>query len=88
MIANLHVMTQPRRSAVLFDMDGTLVDSEKVWQAALDELAARHGATLSPAAAWAMLGTTTREAMEILYDRHRPAGSWTTTRPARGWRIG
>jgi len=33
---------------VLFDMDGTLVDSEKVWSIGLAELAAHHGGTLSP----------------------------------------
>ena len=87
-IANLHVMTQPARlDAVLFDMDGTLVDSEKVWQAALTDLAARHGATLSPAGERAVLGATTREAMEILFaDIERPdedqqaAGVWLEER--------
>jgi hypothetical protein len=33
--------------AVFFDMDGTLVDSEKVWSVGLDELTARYGGTLS-----------------------------------------
>ncbi len=87
-IANLHVMTQPARlAAVLFDMDGTLVDSEKVWQAALTDLAARYGATLSPEGERAVLGATTREAMEILFtdigrpgEDQRAAGEWLEAR--------
>ncbi|HKD97724.1 MAG TPA: HAD family phosphatase [Micromonosporaceae bacterium] len=54
-------------SAVLFDMDGTLVDSEKTWTLALDELAARYGGTLSREARVAMVGTTTDETMAILH---------------------
>ncbi|MDT4926156.1 MAG: hypothetical protein QOG01_3869, partial [Pseudonocardiales bacterium] len=32
--------------AVLFDMDGTLLDSEKVWDVALDDLAEWLGGSL------------------------------------------
>jgi HAD superfamily hydrolase (TIGR01509 family) len=53
---------------VLFDMDGTLVDSEKVWEVALHELAASYGGRLSPAARRAMVGTSMPETMAILHD--------------------
>src|SRR3954454_7829239 len=55
-------------TAVLFDMDGTLVDSEKVWDIALHELAARAGGTLSPAARHAMIGGSMATSMRILRD--------------------
>jgi len=54
--------------AVLFDMDGTLVDSEKVWSVGLDELAAQHGGALSIVARQAMVGTSMSESMRILHD--------------------
>jgi HAD superfamily hydrolase (TIGR01509 family) len=50
---------------VLFDMDGTLVDSEKVWDIALHELAARAGGTLSTAARQAMIGGSMASSMRI-----------------------
>jgi HAD superfamily hydrolase (TIGR01509 family) len=53
---------------VLFDMDGTLVDSEKVWEIALHELAANAGGTLSPAARRAMIGSSMANSMQILRD--------------------
>ena len=53
-------------AAVLFDMDGTLVDSEKVWDVALNELAARAGGVLSPAARLAMIGSSMASSMRIL----------------------
>jgi HAD superfamily hydrolase (TIGR01509 family) len=53
--------------AVLFDMDGTLVDSEKVWTIGLHELARRHGGELSPPARVAMIGTNMVETMNILH---------------------
>jgi HAD superfamily hydrolase (TIGR01509 family) len=73
--------------AVLFDMDGTLVDSEKVWQRALTDLAASHGATISDKALNALIGTTTAESMEILYNDigqswqdHEAGGRWLEER--------
>src|SRR4051794_15811981 len=46
-------------------MDGTLVDSEKVWEIALHELAARAGGTLSAAARHAMIGGSMATSMRI-----------------------
>jgi len=70
-------------------MDGTLVDSEKVWEVALLELAASYGGTLSAAARRAMVGTSTAESMAILLaDLGQPwrdadaAGAWLTDRVA------
>jgi len=60
-------------AAVLFDMDGTLVDSEKVWSVALNEQAEHLGGRLSPAARSAMVGTSMAESMTILHnDLGRP----------------
>jgi HAD superfamily hydrolase (TIGR01509 family) len=53
---------------VLFDMDGTLVDSEKVWDIALNELAIRAGGTLSPQARLAMIGSNMGRTMQLLRD--------------------
>ncbi len=61
-------MTSSLPAAVLFDMDGTLVDSEKVWDVALHELAAHAGGTLSLAARHAMVGSSMRVSMRILRD--------------------
>lgn len=54
--------------AVLFDMDGTLIDSEKLWEIGLRDLAARYGGRLSDAARLAMVGTNTSQTMQILFD--------------------
>ena len=70
----------PPPAAVLFDMDGTLVDSEKLWDVALHELAARHGGTLSDAARRAMVGTDMAELDGDPARRPRPARA----RPGRG----
>ncbi|MFC4109059.1 HAD family hydrolase [Micromonospora zhanjiangensis] len=52
---------------MLFDMDGTLVDSEKLWDVALHELAARYGGTLSDAGRRAMVGSSMADSMAILH---------------------
>jgi HAD superfamily hydrolase (TIGR01509 family) len=53
---------------VLFDMDGTLVDSEKVWDVALHELAAHFGGVLSATTRLAMLGSNMPETIRLLYE--------------------
>ena len=49
-------------------MDGTLVDSEKVWDVALHELAAHAGGRLSESARMAMIGSSMAVSMQILRD--------------------
>jgi HAD superfamily hydrolase (TIGR01509 family) len=53
--------------AVLFDMDGTLVETEQYWGEAMFELAARLGGRMSDEARAATVGTSMRVAMEILH---------------------
>jgi HAD superfamily hydrolase (TIGR01509 family) len=56
---------------VLFDMDGTLLDSEKVWDIALHDLAAWLGGTLSLPARQEMVGSTLDRSVALL---HRDLG--------------
>ncbi|MFI6242628.1 HAD family hydrolase [Micromonospora sp. NPDC050795] len=53
---------------MLFDMDGTLVDSEKLWDVALQELAKEYGGELSVDARQSTIGTAMAESMRILHD--------------------
>jgi len=59
-------MTESLR-AVLFDMDGTLVETEEHWGEALFALAERLGGQLSAEARRATVGSSIRTSMEILY---------------------
>jgi HAD superfamily hydrolase (TIGR01509 family) len=54
--------------AVLFDMDGTLFDSEKLWTVSLTELAERLGGELSLATRLAMVGTNVPETVVMLHE--------------------
>ena len=53
--------------AVLLDMDGTLLDSEKVWDVALDDLAAWLGGELSDRARRRMVGSSLARSVAILH---------------------
>jgi HAD superfamily hydrolase (TIGR01509 family) len=55
-------------AAVLFDLDGTLVDTEPVWEVGLHELAARYGATLDAAVRERMVGSAAGDTMRLLLD--------------------
>lgn len=55
-------------SAVLFDMDGTLIDSEKLWSLALDEVSRGLGGALSPQTRLAMVGTDLVSSVQLLLD--------------------
>lgn len=56
-----------RLRAVLFDMDGTLVETEEHWGEALFALAERLGGRLSAEAREATVGSSMRTSMEVLY---------------------
>jgi len=70
-------------------MDGTLVDSEKLWDISLTELARHLGGELSPATREAMVGSSMRPTLEMMFDEvglaHRPetmeeAARWLSRR--------
>jgi len=54
-------------TAVLFDMDGTLVQTEEYWGEAMFELAASYGGRMSPEARAATVGTSMRRSMQVLH---------------------
>ncbi|SHJ93858.1 haloacid dehalogenase superfamily, subfamily IA, variant 3 with third motif having DD or ED/haloacid dehalogenase superfamily, subfamily IA, variant 1 with third motif having Dx(3-4)D or Dx(3-4)E [Pseudonocardia thermophila] len=54
-------------AAVLWDMDGTLVDSEKVWTISLQDTARKLGGELSAAAREAMVGSNMARTMDLLF---------------------
>jgi HAD superfamily hydrolase (TIGR01509 family) len=60
-----------RLEAVLFDMDGTLTDSERLWTIALDQVAAEHGGRLSAETREAMVGQDIWATIELM---HRELG--------------
>lgn len=54
--------------AVLWDMDGTLVDSEKLWDIAMHALYARMGAVLSAQVRESTVGGSAETVMRIVYE--------------------
>jgi HAD superfamily hydrolase (TIGR01509 family) len=77
--------------AVLFDMDGTLLDSEKVWDVSLDDLAEHLGGVLGRATRHAMVGSNMLTSLGLLFDdlgldrdadELASAGRWLTARTA------
>ncbi|GGS55903.1 haloacid dehalogenase [Actinokineospora fastidiosa] len=76
-------MTAP--AAVLWDMDGTLLDSEKLWDIPLHEYAAKLGARLSPETRAAMAGTNIPTTMALLFGAAGLEPSTGDIRDAMAW---
>ncbi len=57
----------PELRAVLFDMDGTVTDSEKLWTIALERVAKGFGRRLSPEARDAMVGQDQWTTVDMLH---------------------
>lgn len=62
-------MRPPLPAAVLWDMDGTLVDTEPYWISAEMALAARDGGTWSIEDGYALIGRDLRDSARILRER-------------------
>lgn len=60
-------MTSP--AAVLWDLDGTIVDTEPLWMAAETALAARHGATWTEEDGLALVGSDLLDAAHLIEAR-------------------
>lgn len=54
--------------AVLWDMDGTIVDSEKLWDVAINELYARHDRVLAPEIRDSTVGGSADGVIRIVFD--------------------
>ena len=54
--------------AVLWDMDGTLLDTEPIWDEAMEALARRHGIEMTAQLREATLGNNAVDALTKVYD--------------------
>jgi HAD superfamily hydrolase (TIGR01509 family) len=62
--------TTPRLEAVLFDMDGVIIDSEPLWSDAEKQLLARRNLPYSPSLKTAMMGRDARGAVGYLIEHY------------------
>jgi HAD superfamily hydrolase (TIGR01509 family) len=56
-------------AAVVFDLDGVLIESEQVWDAAREELARERGATWDERATTDMMGMSSKEWSSYMHER-------------------
>src|SRR2546428_2909669 len=74
----------PRLRAVLFDVDGTLLDTRDAWAAAFDAgLAAIRKASISAAEAAQWIGTP----IEVIYAERCAVGGDALTKPVRAFQC-
>ncbi|GAB09371.1 putative hydrolase [Gordonia araii NBRC 100433] len=60
--------TKPAPAAILWDMDGTLIDSEPIWDVAVSDFATRHGLAMDADLRESTLGNSLPDAMGKVYD--------------------
>jgi HAD superfamily hydrolase (TIGR01509 family) len=68
-----HLPADPAPQAVVFDLDGLLLDTERVFAEAARRILARRGLELEPAFFATMMGTPGRDALPRFRDRYRLA---------------
>ncbi len=72
-------------AAVLWDMDGTLLDSEKLWDVPLYEYAEKLGAPLSAETRRSMVGSNVPTTMGLLFGQAGIAPTDADVREAMAW---
>lgn len=65
----MEYVTSPLPAAVLWDMDGTLVDTEPLWMGAEEALVLRHGGTWTDADSLALVGSDLLESAAYIRRR-------------------
>jgi HAD superfamily hydrolase (TIGR01509 family) len=68
------VDTGPLPAAVLFDLDGTLINSEPAWREALQKLASKRGTVLTEEILFRARGLEVAQAMRLLYEMLKWSG--------------
>ncbi|SDC11288.1 HAD family hydrolase [Actinokineospora iranica] len=72
-------------AAVLWDMDGTLLDSERLWDIPLREFCAKLGSPLSSATRAAMVGSNGPTTMALLFGEAGIVPTDDDVREAKAW---
>ncbi|TDC52560.1 HAD family phosphatase [Jiangella ureilytica] len=65
----MEYVTPPLPAAVLWDMDGTIVDTEPLWMGAEEALVLRHGGTWTHADSLSLVGSDLLEAAAFIRER-------------------
>lgn len=73
--------------AVLWDMDGTLLDTEPIWDVAMERLANRHGIEMTDSLRDATLGNSTVEALTKVFDAAKVPESGRDFEAEEAWMV-
>jgi HAD superfamily hydrolase (TIGR01509 family) len=68
--------TRRQHLAVVFDMDGLLLNTEHLYDLVIGELLASHGRTFTRECKLEMMGRPAQVALEIMKERHQLSADW------------